>query len=180
VAASHGGSLSSVLRLLDAGAELKPPAGARVRRSALVAASMAGDVDNVRLLLSRGAAPSAEALSEAITFGRTSVVRMLIGAGADVDGTDGAGINLLHWAVITNRPAVIPLLAKAGVPVNEPDQSGFTPLMYAATIDFGDTASLDALLAAGAKRSIRNNDGRTPLQQARYFQHAALAAKLAR
>jgi ankyrin repeat protein len=178
VAASHGGTTASVQQLLDAGAEPHPPSAVRVRRPALVAASMAGDVDNVRLLLARGAKPSAEALSEAITFGRTAVARMLISAGADAHGTDGSGINLLHWAVITNRPAMIPILARAGVGVNDQDQSGFTPLMYAATIDFGDTAALRALLAAGAQRTPRNNDGRTALQQARFYKHTRLAAVL--
>ena len=63
--------------------------------------------------------------------------------------------------------------------VNAVDDAGFTPLMYAATIDFGDTATLSALLTAGADRTIRNASGRTPLQQARRFGHANLARTLA-
>jgi ankyrin repeat protein len=67
---------------------------------------------------------------------------------------------------------MIPILANAGVPVNALDDVGFTPLMYAATIDHGGTAALEALLAAGAKPDLRNDEGRTALQQARRFRHA--------
>jgi len=118
-------------------------------------------------------------LSEAITFGRTDIVRALIRAGAKTDLVERTGVNLLHWATITNRAEVIPELARAGVDINAVDDAGFTPLMYAATIDFGDTATLSALLTAGADRTIRNASGRTPLQQARRFGHANLARTLA-
>ena len=86
----------------------------------------------------------------------------------------------MHWATITNRPAVIPVLAKAGVPLNDLDEHGFTPLMYAATIDFGDTKVLDALLAAGADAAIKTFDKRTPLEQAHRLHHAELEAALRR
>ena len=148
-------------------------------------ASMSGDLDAVSLLLSRGAKanprpnPSGDSpISEAITFGRADVVRALIRAGAKVDLVERTGVNLLHWATITNRADVIPELAKAGVDINAIDEYGFTPLMYAATIDFGDTATLDALLAAGADRAIRNGQGRTARAQALRLHHARLAQSL--
>jgi ankyrin repeat protein len=172
IAASHLGAADSIGALLDAGAEPQPPDDVRVRRTALVAASMAGDVDSVRLLLQHGAPPAGEALSEAITFGHADVVRLLVDAGADVQGVDSSGINLLHWAAITNRAAVIPILARARVPINALDDAGFTPLMYAATIDQGDQETLAALLEAGADPKIRNDAGRTPLQQAERLKHA--------
>jgi uncharacterized protein len=92
--------------------------------------------------------------------------------------TESTGINLLHWAAITDRPQVIPLLVEAGVPVNAIDENGFTPLMYSATIDFGDTTVLRALLRAGGDPSIRNADGRTAREQAHFFGHARLEAAL--
>ena len=73
---------------------------------------------------------------------------------------------------------MIPELARAGVDINAIDEAGFTPLMYAATIDFGDTTTLQALLAAGADRTIRNASGRTALQQARRLGHQTLAKAL--
>jgi ankyrin repeat protein len=62
----------------------------------------------------------------------------LVDAGVNVQVTESSGINLLHWAVITNRASVIPVLVRAGVPVNATDDFRFTPLMYAATVDVGN------------------------------------------
>jgi ankyrin repeat protein len=85
---------------------------------------------------------------------------------------------LLHWAVIADRASVIPVLVKAGVPLNATDDFGFTPLMYAATVDVGTVDTLKALLAAGADRRIRNDERRTPLDQARQYKHAELIEAL--
>jgi ankyrin repeat protein len=178
IAAAYRGSARTLGLLLEAGAEVRAPAGVRPRNSPLLFASMNGDMENIKLLLARGADPSAAALSSAVTFGYLDVVRTLIAAGASVRGTEASGINLLHWAVIADRPAVIPALIAAGVPLNATDQDGYTPLMYAASIDFGNTRSLDALLRAGADPAIRNNDGRTPREQARHYGHTALEAAL--
>jgi ankyrin repeat protein len=178
IAASHVGTSGSVRALLDAGAEPQAPDGVRVRRAPIVAASMAGDVDTVKLLLDRGAKPSGEAVSEAVTFGHADVVAALVAAGGDASGVDRTGINLLHWATITNRASVIPVLAKAGVPINAIDDAGFTPLMYAATVDQGDDETLEALLRAGASARIRNDQGRTPLQQAERLKHRRVVKAL--
>jgi ankyrin repeat protein len=89
-------------------------------------------------------------------------------------------VNLLHWATITGRPSVIPLLAKAGVPLNDKDKAGFTPLMYAATIDFGTSAVLNALVTAGADPFIVSPDGRNAFEQAERFQHSKVKANAKR
>jgi ankyrin repeat protein len=178
IAAAYRGTSAAINALLDAGVSVDPPDGVRVRNSPLVLASMTGDLDNVRLLLKRGASPSEKALAEAVTFGYPEVVRTLIEAGADANIVEGSGINLLHWATIANRPDVIPVLAAAHVAINDQDDNGFTPLMYAATIDFGDTNVLKALLNGGADKKIVNREGRTPLAQARLFGHSALERAL--
>jgi ankyrin repeat protein len=185
-AASYRGSADAIRALLEAGANAEPPEGVKVRHSPLLLASMSGDLETVSLLLTRGARPNPRPnpsgnspLSEAITFGRADIVRTLIRAGAKTDLVERTGVNLLHWATITNRADVIPELARSGADVNAIDDAGFTPLMYAATIDFGDTTTLRALLAAGGDRTIKNASGRTPLQQARRLGHASLAHVLA-
>jgi uncharacterized protein len=86
-------------------------------------------------------------------------VRLLVARGADVRLTESSGINLLHRATITNRATVIPVHVKAGVPLNATDDFWYTPLMYAATVDEGDTETLGAFLAAGAAGYIRNDQG---------------------
>ena len=183
IAASYRGTAESVRALLNAGAAVQPPQGQRVRITPLIFASMAGDLENVKLLLAHGADPSAGSqantpLAAAITFDHPDVVAELIAAGASTGLTESTGINLLHWATITNRPGVIPLLAAAKVPLNALDDYGYTPLMYAATIDFGDTAALSALLKAGADRKIKNDEGRTALEQARHYHHTRLESAL--
>ncbi|HVQ12148.1 MAG TPA: ankyrin repeat domain-containing protein [Vicinamibacterales bacterium] len=176
IAAAHYGTSASLRALLDAGADLQPPE--RARHSPMQYAAMSGDIESVRLLLVRGAEASAEAVSESVTFGHPDVVQALVDAGANVRLTESTGINLLHWATITNRATVIPVLVKAGVPLDATDDFGYTPLMYAATVDEGDTETLRALLAAGADRTIRNDESRTALEQARRYRHTELADAL--
>jgi ankyrin repeat protein len=171
IAAAHVDTLASVRALLDAGAEAQPPKGVEVQRTPLVAAALAGNADAARLLIRRGAEPSSEALAEAVTFGHADVVAALLDAGADASGVDSSGINLLHWASITNRWSVVPLLVRAGVPIDDIDDAEFTPLMYAVTIDQGDQRTLEALLRAGADPSVRNASGRTALEQAEFLRH---------
>ena len=113
-----------------------------------------------------------------MTFGYSDLVRTLIAAGANAKMTESTGINLLHWAAIANRPEVIPVLAEGGVPINARDNFHYTPLMYAATIDFGDARVLKALLKAGADPKILNDEGRTALEQARYYRHTLLEKAL--
>ena len=179
IACAYRGTARSVQLLLDAGAEVQPPQGLRTRNTPLVFAAMTGDMENVKLLIARGARPTEKALSQAVTFGYPEVVDGLIAAGADVIGLkDSSGVNLLHWAAITDRPAMVPILVKAHVPINDMDDNGFNPLMYAATIDFGDEEVLKALLKAGADKTIRNYEGRTPLAQAKHYKHSHLEAAL--
>lgn len=170
IATAYRGTASSLKALLDAGVDPKT-------RKALEHAAMAGDAENVKLLVAHGADP-APGLYQAVTFGYPELVRILIAAGASVKVTESSGINLLHWAAIADRPEVIPILAEAGASINATDDFLYTPLMYAATIDFGDTRVLSALLKAGADRNIRNDEGRTALEQTRYYHHSLLEAAL--
>ncbi len=69
-------------------------------------------------------------------------------------------------------------LASHGADVNAQDGEGMTALAWAAKVDPGHTAILEALLAAGADPTIASQDGRTPLQWAEYFGHESLAKHL--
>lgn len=177
VAASFHGTANSIRYLIEAGANAEPPEGVRVRKPPIALASTTGDLENVKLLLANGA-EAGRGLADAVMFGYPDVVRTLIQAGAKADLTESTGINLLHWAVITGRPAVIADLVKAGADLNGMDDFGFTPLMYAATIDFGNAEAVKELLKAGADRSVRNYDGRTALQQAQRYKLTHLETPL--
>ncbi len=186
VAASYRGTKDILERLLEAGAPVGPGEDQRAANTALGLAAMTGDVDNVRLLLEHGADPNQAArnsgvpLASAITFGYAEVAQALIDAGADAYLTEDTGVNLLHWAAITNRAELIPVLVAAGVPLNDFDDNGFTPVMYAASVDHGDTQTLRALLDAGADPDVPTDDGLTALQQAVKLGHAQMADVLRR
>jgi len=178
IAAAYRGTTAAIQALLDAGAAVDAPENMRVRNAPLVLAAMTGDLENLKVFLSHGAKPSEKALAQAVTFGYADIVRTLIAAGANAQIVESSGINLLHWAAIANRATVIPALSDARVPINAVDDNGYTPLMYAATIDFGDTDVLKALLKAGADKTIRSFEGRTPAAQARQYKHSRVEAAL--
>ena len=165
IAAAYRGTAESLRLLLEA--------GATDQSRELVMAAMSGDLENVKVLAEHGVEPSA-ALAQAVTFGYPDIVELLIRKGANAKMTERSGINLLHWAAIANRPEVVATLSTAGALINARDENGFTPLMYAATIDFGDSEIVKALLRAGADPSIRNGDGRSAREQARYFHHTQI------
>jgi uncharacterized protein len=111
---------------------------------------------------------------------RTGAVNALLDAGAAVDEPDGDGITAVGWAAISNRAEMARLLIQRGADVNHIDKKGMTPLLYAASIDFGDPAMIDLLLRSGAKPGMRTKEGLTALDLARKYQHTHLLASLQR
>lgn len=119
--AAHGGHLSVVRQLIDAGASADiSHAGNGV--TPLIAAAVVGDVEMVKLFLSKHAAVDrAEgrnwtALSFASQQGHEAVVKALLAAGADTSWLTGAGLS--PWALATDagQHAVAALLEGAGAP----------------------------------------------------------------
>ena len=60
--------------------------------------------------------------------------------------------------------------------MNHFDKKGMTPLLYAASIDFGDDALIDLVLKSGARTSARTKEGLTALELARKYNHTHLAS----
>ena len=83
-------------------------------------------------------------------------------------------------AVHNNRLDLARLFLQLGADVNAVDKVGYTPLLLAASIDFGDTGMIELLLAAGADINARNPAGRTALDLAREYQHTRFIAILER
>ena len=84
----------------------------------------------------------------------------------------------IAWAAIANRVEMARLLIERGADVNHVDKKGMTPLLYAASIDFGDSAMIDLLLKSGARATARTKEGLTALDLARKYKHAHLLASL--
>jgi ankyrin repeat protein len=102
----------------------------------------------------------------------------LIKKGANPNEVDGDGISALGWATIANRIDAVRVLLAKGARVNHVDNLGMTPLLYAASIDFGDTAVMETLIAAGADLNAKNKQGLTALDLARRYEHKAMVRLL--
>ncbi|KAF2108794.1 ankyrin repeat-containing domain protein [Lophiotrema nucula] len=106
---------------------------------ALYAASLAGHVSTVDLLLKLGADVNAKggrlrnALGAASSEGHFEVVEMLLDAGADVDYFDEHWGNALQTAAQRGHEEVVKLLADAGVDPNSPGDDKGTALVGAAS-----------------------------------------------
>ena len=133
----------------------------------MIAASVMGNAASVRCLLERGADPKAtdsfgtDALIRAGGMSDPQVVELLLAKGADAHHADGAGFTALQMAPAFPDHQRVDLLLKAGADVNSFNTfapivkngpialTHLTPLLSAAS--YSDTASIRALLAAGAR-----------------------------
>ncbi len=190
VATTYFGTSESVKLLLEHGAEANPGKGVLNDASPLFLAAMAGDRENIALLLGKGADPNrrmdiigmfpTSPLIEAVGFGDPEVVKALLAGGADGHEKDVDSMTPLHWAVVGHRADVAKVLLVAGADVNAVDRFGYTPLLYAATIDFGDAETATALLQAGADPSVKDKHGNTALSQARELPYLRAALEKGR
>lgn len=130
-----------------------------------------------------GGVPGGTALLHAAVFGMTDVVDVLVAAGAQVNGVEEAAaagdvggwladasadgrVRALVMATDHQRLEVIDALVAAGTPVDDADPAfGGQPLRTAASN--GRPASVRRLLAHGADPSLRDEQGRTPLDLCR-------------
>jgi ankyrin repeat protein len=137
----------------------------------------AGDPVNARFRLSRNGAPTTP-MTKAIRNGDLPVVRRLLDLGASVHMLDGEPWSLLDAAVHNNRPELAQLFLERGADVNQVDKNGYTPLLLAASIDFGDTTMIELLIKAGARLDVRNPEGKTSLDLAREYGHTRFVSIL--
>jgi hemoglobin len=145
-------------------------------RILLHAASAAGSVRTVALLLRLGADPNRLDLGEHAPLywaanacrGRTGevVVHMLVAAGATVNATGGVtGCTALHMAARRGTMAVAAALLDCGADIEARDRRGDTPLRRAVNCEQGAVAAL--LLGRGADRQTSGSNGLTPSLAAR-------------
>ena len=119
----------------------------------MIAARMSGSLDFPRLLLAKGIGleiadkKGYTALSHAVLWHHTELVRLLISVGADVHVRDKWRHTLLMLVVQSSHPeneAIIRLLLDAGVDPLAKDICGYTAWTYARI--FGATPKVEALL----------------------------------
>lgn len=112
---------------------------------------------------SKAEAKRTESLHQAAAAGDIEQIKLLISNGADIDTADQRGQTPLHLAVRNGRKDVVVLLLTEGTNVEATDTSGRTPLHFAA--DFA-IKFIELLTAKGANVSARDNLGNTPLHVA--------------
>lgn len=161
-------SLGLVEKLLDKGAD--PNRVAMHGDPALVRFTASRRMDVVKLLLERGAKIDAEgyfgqtALTQAASQGWMEMVRFLISKGANPKHIGWNGETPLHFAARAPKDSakVLDYFLSLGLDVNAQSEMGTTPLHSAAL--FGSAEGVEWLLAHGAKKDIRDKNGKTPLQ----------------
>ena len=191
VAAQYPGSTPVMRYLLDRGAELRLPKGSgspMFNATALALAVMSGNADAIPLLLSKGDKLDDKFLvigmfpspfpPQAISFDDPATLSALLDAGSSVELPTDDGFTLLDDAVIANRVEIARLLIQRGANVNAVDKNGMTPLMYAASIDYGDSAMVDLLVKSGAKRDMKSKDGLTASELAKKYEHVHMLKTL--
>ncbi|APU13580.1 MULTISPECIES: ankyrin repeat domain-containing protein [Actinoalloteichus] len=145
----------------------------------LMAAVVAGDVDEVRRLLAAGAEVDARhpvlngfndvhtPLLVAARDGHTEIVRLLLAAGADVNAVEPTfGAVPVHKAVYNGHAEITRILVETpGVDIDfQGSTNGYTPLHDALWHGFEDCARI--VLDAGARLDLLGHDGKTPYELA--------------
>ena len=184
VAAQYGATVDTVGLLLDRAARVQvtangPPspsyplalAAHAGNRQILERLHRAGDPVDGSFGLSARSAGRIKPMAMAIRNGDLEVVRTLLNLGADVSGSAADPWSPLESAVHNNRVALARLLIERGANVNAIGNTGYTPLLFAASIDFGDTEMMKLLLKGGARVDIKNRAGKTALDLAREYHH---------
>jgi uncharacterized protein len=173
--AAENGQQPVVALLLAKGADPNLPGRSDV--TPLAAAAFRGNDGAAAELIAHGARPDATDVTGkapivyAAARGFTAVVRRLLAAGVDARRPYGNDLTALMWAAgyedgFGERDAldVIALLIDAGAPIDAADNRGRTALMIAA--EQGHAALVEALLARGADRTLRDKAGKRALDLA--------------
>ena len=191
VAAQYGGSADTIGLLLDRGARVQVTADWRPSPSyPLALAAHAGNASILERLhragdpvdgafgLSARSAGRIKPMAMAIRNGDLEVVRTLLDLGADVNGNAADPWSPLEIAVHNSNVALARLFIERGANVDAIGKAGYTPLLLAASIDFGDTEMMKLLLEAGARVDIKTPAGKTALDLARGYQHTRFVSLL--
>lgn len=124
-----------------------------------------------KVLLSMGIDPNTPGsegtvpLADAALNGDIESVRALLARGALFSTVSPAGTQPIHDAALGDNAEVIQQLVKQGADVNaRTREEAQTPLHIAAAL--GKMKSVEALIALGADRTIKDAQGRTPLDAA--------------
>jgi ankyrin repeat protein len=150
-AATFGNDTATIRLLVDAGVDVDAPdvAGG----TPLMNAALQGNLEAVKLLLSKGARvnavsgpPGMQVKNGTIALGRFTPLILASAYGPS---------------------SVVKTLLDAGANVNAQEARGMTPLMYAVATDHGDIEIVKMLIARGADLHVKTPEGETAIDWAR-------------
>jgi ankyrin repeat protein len=129
-------------------------------------------LDIARLLLDNGADVNAKdranhnktPLYYAIENNHNNIVQLLIARGADINNVSDSHTGFMA-AIVYNNNEAIDILINAGANINEHGEIGYTALHFASRDN--NLVAAQKLLAAGADRTLVNNNGKTALDLAK-------------
>jgi cytohesin len=144
--------------VLTAQEEIEAPKPEPKLTQPLHEAALAGDIERVRSLISKGADVNEKgprgktALHCASEKGHAEVARLLIGKGAYVNAIYRPVGTPLHYAAMTGDKKTIELLLSKGADINAKNRRGRTPLFEAmASSAAGRKEAVELLIAKGAE-----------------------------
>lgn len=153
------------LRLSAAASDMLPVYARPLDRE-LIEAAGRGDSARIKQLLTAGAHANAidewrnTPLLSAAREGQVESARLLLDAGAEVDGRGGA-MPPLAAAALRGHAIMVRLLLRHGARVDAPGANGLTALMNAVKLNQPEVARV--LLEGGADTRVRDRDGQTLL-----------------
>jgi ankyrin repeat protein len=178
--AAYYGHADAITRLAKAGASL---AHASEGHTALHLAANENHAEAVRALAAAGANLNARAgadsptpLLAAIANGSTAAVSALVDAGADTNVAIASDLSAMSKALALGNLAMVRALVRGGARVNERIGAGWQPPIHwtlgicglppegGTENDYYRVTLLKTIVAAGASATVKNKDGRTPVE----------------
>lgn len=166
--------------LCDYDRETAAIAAAREGHNGVLRALHKAGGDNSVLLQPRDTLSRETPAHMAAYFGNTDTLRLLKQLGVPMDGVDGGGRTLAHYAVsnlkAANVSATLGVLDGLGAQLDQQDREGLRPLHIA--VAQGIPAAVRTLIQFGAQVGSRSTLGYTPLDYAALYNMHASADQL--
>ena len=119
-----------------------------------------------------GQETTTRSLHQAVVNGDVDQVKLLISKGADVNSRNRMGWSPLHTAIQRRRQAIVELLTTKGADVNAKDNRGQTPLHVA--VNLGQKEVVELLIAKGADVNVMGSRGDNALSLAQKRQNTEI------
>jgi ankyrin repeat protein len=147
-----------------------------------VLAVIAGDVDRVRQLHSAGVSVTEPdqfgwlPIHRAAANDRDDIIRLLVEWRSPLEATGTERWTPLHLASVSRNPRAVRALLDSGADIHARSDFGATPLHLAVgqTVTEALLETVRVLISGGADRNVADQDGKTPLDEARESGHVEL------